>query len=544
MPESAENSPSEDSLPFGQDLTGQTIGDYLVLQRLGRGGMADVYLTRQLSLQRPIALKVLRQDLARDSTYVDRFLREARAAAALVHANIVQIFEVGQHDKVHFIAQEYIAGRNLKSYLRRYGAVPPKLAIEILAGTANAIQKADEFHVVHRDIKPENIMLSEQGEIKVTDFGLARINNSSASDTLTKVGVTMGTPLYMSPEQIEGGALDARSDIYSLGVTAYHMLAGSPPFDGDSPLVIAMKQVKNDATPIGEVRPDLPTSICQLIHRMIQKDPAQRPQSPAEILQTLNKINLDEAYELNVIRGPQAPSVDVNRSSASPQLKRLQQAMQGRTNSKMGRRVLLALAAAALGCGGWYGGTWIANRSTPENPLEIELEVEAEPEAPIEKLSSVDRQYESTYWQTFDMTTNKALPKQEAYWKSVVEFFPLEESGDAFNKTKLYHQRAMARLGEIYLTQQRFDEAFKIYEELSLSGDLDRRFQVIGAVGKAIILDTRPAEDFGGGREEQEVAIRKLLTDVSEDRDLLNPYMQRRYDQLQSQYPAFWSSEL
>ena len=543
MPESADNSTSEDSLPFGQDLTGQTIGDYLVLQRLGRGGMADVYLTRQLSLQRPVALKVLRQDLARDSTYVDRFLREARAAAALVHANIVQIFEVGQHDKVHFIAQEYIAGRNLKTYLRRHGAVAPKLAMEILAGTANAIQKADEFHVVHRDIKPENIMLSEQGEIKVTDFGLARINNSEPSDTLTKVGVTMGTPLYMSPEQIEGGVLDARSDIYSLGVTAYHMLAGSPPFDGDSPLVIAMKQVKNDATPISTIRPDLPASIGHLIHRMIEKDPSQRPQSPAEILQTLNKINLDEAYELNVIRGPQAPSVDVNRSSASPQLRRLQQAMQGRTNSKIGRRVLLALTAAALGCGGWYGGTWIANRSTPENPLEIELEVEAEPEPPIEKLSSVDRQYESTYWHTFDMTPNKAISKQEAYWKSVIEFFPLEESGDAFNKTKLYHQRAMSRLGEIYLTQQRFDEAFEIFDELSLSGDLDRRFQVIGTVGKTIILDARSAEDFGGGREEQESAIRKLLIDVGEDRDLLNPYMLRKYDQLQIQYPTFWSSE-
>lgn len=196
MPESVDN------LNFGNDLTGQTVGDYLVLQRLGRGGMADVYLTRQLSLQRPIALKVLRPDLAKDATYVERFLREARAAAALVHANIVQIFEVGQHDNIHFIAQEYISGQNLKMWLHRNGAAEPKLAMEIMVGTAQAIQKADEFQVVHRDIKPENIMLSDSGEIKVTDFGLARVNN--ADDTLTKVGVTMGTPLYMSPEQVEG----------------------------------------------------------------------------------------------------------------------------------------------------------------------------------------------------------------------------------------------------------------------------------------------------------------------------------------------------
>ena len=141
------------------DLTGKTIGDYLILRRLGRGGMADVYLARQISLDRSVAFKVLHSDLARDDNYVDRFKREARAAAALVHSNIVQIFEVCQHDDIYFIAQEYVTGRNLKQFLIRNGAVEPPLAMEILAGTAQAIQKADEFHVVHRDIKPENIML-------------------------------------------------------------------------------------------------------------------------------------------------------------------------------------------------------------------------------------------------------------------------------------------------------------------------------------------------------------------------------------------------
>ena len=181
-------------------------------------------------------------------------------------------------------------------WLRRKGAAEPKLAMEIMVGTAQAIQKADEFQVVHRDIKPENIMLSDNGEIKVTDFGLARVNNDTSDDTLTKVGVTMGTPLYMSPEQVEGGALDVRSDIYSLGVTAYHMLAGTPPFDGDNALTIAMKQVKNNATPLGEVRPDLPATVCQLIHRMIEKSPEDRPQSADEVLRVLKQINLCLLY--------------------------------------------------------------------------------------------------------------------------------------------------------------------------------------------------------------------------------------------------------
>jgi len=535
MPESVDN------LNFENDLTGQTIGDYLVLQRLGRGGMADVYLTRQLSLQRPIALKVLRRDLAKDATYVERFLREARAAAALVHANIVQIFEVGQHENIHFIAQEYISGQNLKMWLRRNGAAEPKLAMEILVGTSRAIKKADEFQVVHRDIKPENIMLSDNGEIKVTDFGLARVNNDQSNDTLTKVGITMGTPLYMSPEQVEGGALDARSDIYSLGVTAYHMLAGTPPFDGDNALTIAMKQVKNDAAPLGEVRPDLPAAVSKLIHRMIEKSPEDRPQSADEVLRVLKQINLDEAYALNDIK--LSPAAIVDKSSANPQRTKLQQAMRVKSSARFGTRLIFGLGALAAAVAAWFGGNWVANLSAPADPLEIIVDADTPSGQPVPRLEAVDQQYESTYWSTFDLSSKQALPRQEAHWKAVLENFPLDKAGDAENKTKLYHQRAMARLGEIYLVQSRFEEAFTFYSKLANSGDLDRRFQVIGAVGKAIVRDNQSTETFGGGREEQESAIRKLLEDVGDDRDLLDPFLAQEFDSLLIQYPLFWPSD-
>ncbi len=535
-------SESVDNLNFGNDLTGQTIGDYLVLQRLGRGGMADVYLTQQLSLQRPIALKVLRPDLAKDRTYVERFLREARAAAALVHANIVQIFEVGQHDNIHFIAQEYISGQNLKMWLRRNGSAEPKLAMEILVGTAKAIRKADEFQVVHRDIKPENIMLSDKGEIKVTDFGLARVNSDQSEDTLTKVGITMGTPLYMSPEQVEGGALDARSDIYSLGVTAYHMLAGTPPFDGDNPLTIAMKQVKNDAAPLALVRPDLPETICTLIHRMINKSPENRPQSADDVLRVLKQINLDEAYALNDIKV--SPVAIVDKTSDTPQRTKLQQAMLGKASTRSSTPLILGLGTVAATACGWFGGSWLANFAPPADPLEITFNSDALLEQPVPKLETVDEQYESTYWSTFDLSAKQALPREELHWKAVLDYFPLDEAGDAENKTKLYHQRARARLGEIYLTQKRYEEAFEIYNKLANSGDLDRRFQVSGVVGKAVILDNQSAEDFGGGREEQALAIRKLLEDVGEDRELLNPFLARKYDRLQIQYPTFWPGDL
>src|SRR5215216_2384235 len=185
------------------DLTGRELGDYRVLRRLGAGGMAEVYLAEQRSLGRQVALKVLQAALARDSSYVLRFQHEARAAASLVHANIVQIYEVGQSGGVHFIAQEYVRGKNLGEVLKREAALNPRLVLDVLRQVAAALCKAAEAGIVHRDLKPENILLSHSGEVKVADFGLARMESVDAK-TLTQVGVAMGTPLYMSPEQIEG----------------------------------------------------------------------------------------------------------------------------------------------------------------------------------------------------------------------------------------------------------------------------------------------------------------------------------------------------
>ena len=193
------NAESESEFTAENNLSGQTLGDYLLLRRLGRGGMADVYLARQTSLDRNVALKVLKPDLAEDNSYVKRFHREAQSAAALVQANIVQIYEVTKLDGYHCIAQEYVQGRNLRQYLERYGAVEPVMALTVLRQCSLALQKAGEFKVIHRDIKPENIMLSTSGEVKVTDFGLARVNNDATQQTLTQIGVTMGTTVVHEP---------------------------------------------------------------------------------------------------------------------------------------------------------------------------------------------------------------------------------------------------------------------------------------------------------------------------------------------------------
>src|SRR6478672_13394799 len=267
------------------DLSGRRVGDYQLLRRLGRGGMADVYLAEQLSLRRQVALKVLRKNLAGDDAYIRRFQHEAQAAAKLVHANIVQIYEVGCSDGTYYISQEYVPGQNLKQLLSRLGhGVDAVQAVNIIRQASAALHKAAEQKIIHRDIKPENIMITPAGEVKVADFGLARISRDGEALNLTQVGITMGTPLYMSPEQVEGRAVDPRSDIYSLGVTCYQMLAGRPPFDGDTALAVAVQHLRNEPLRLETVRPDIPSGLCRIVHKMLAKNPLDRFQKPADIV--------------------------------------------------------------------------------------------------------------------------------------------------------------------------------------------------------------------------------------------------------------------
>jgi serine/threonine-protein kinase len=278
------------------DLVGRKLKDYNVLRRLGRGAMAEVYLAQQTSLERSVALKVLDEKLANDPAYVRRFHHEAKAAASLVHSSIVQIYEVGEAEGIHYIAQEYVPGRNLGEIIHARGAIQPRLSLDILRQVTGALVKAHSEGIVHRDIKPENIMLSRSGEVKVTDFGLARVQGDGGVN-MTQVGVTMGTPLYMSPEQIEGGELDSRSDIYSLGVTAYYMLTGSPPFSGDSPLSVAVQHLNQQAEPVANRRPDIPEKFAAIIDRMLAKKPHDRYPDPSALLRDLHQLASDGAVE-------------------------------------------------------------------------------------------------------------------------------------------------------------------------------------------------------------------------------------------------------
>jgi serine/threonine-protein kinase len=275
------------------DLSGRRVADFQVLRKLGQGGMGQVYLAEQISLKRKVALKILRPELAASPQALARFRVEAEAVARITHANIVQVYAFDEKGDPPYMALEYVEGRNLREFVSKKG--PPELlvALSIMRQVAAALQRASEAGIIHRDIKPENILLTRKGEVKVADFGLSRCLEAHSAQpalNLTQTGVTMGTPLYMSPEQVEGKPVDPRTDIYSFGVTCYHMLAGHPPFRGSTAFEVALQHVQKLPQPLGEVRPDLPEALCAIVHKMMAKSPDQRYQTGRELMRDISRL--------------------------------------------------------------------------------------------------------------------------------------------------------------------------------------------------------------------------------------------------------------
>jgi len=258
-------------------LVGQVFSDrYRIEREIARGGMAEVYLARDESLNRQVALKALFPEFAREPSFVERFRREAQAAANLNHPNIVGIYDWGQEDGTYFIVMEYVEGRSLRDLIRSEGLIDPGRAADITAEIASALAFAHRSGVVHRDVKPGNVLITPQGNVKVTDFGIAR---AGASDGLTQTGSVMGTATYFSPEQAQGLAVDGRSDVYSLGVVLYELVCGGVPFVADSPVSVAYKHVREEPVPPSQRNTDVPPALEQIIMSALAKDPDHRYQS-------------------------------------------------------------------------------------------------------------------------------------------------------------------------------------------------------------------------------------------------------------------------
>ncbi|MDQ1480599.1 MAG: eukaryotic-like serine/threonine-protein kinase [Actinomycetota bacterium] len=262
-------------------LVGQVFSNrYEIEREIARGGMAEVYLARDQSLNRPVALKALFPEFAREPSFVERFRREAQAAANLNHPNIVSIYDWGQESGTYFIVMEYVEGRSLRELIHSEGPLEAGQAADIAAEIASALAFAHRSGVVHRDVKPGNVLLTESGTVKVTDFGIAR---AGTSDGLTQTGSVMGTATYFSPEQAQGLAVDGRSDVYSVGVVLYEMVCGVPPFTAESPVSVAYKHVREEAIAPSLRNPDVPPALEQIILSALAKDPEHRYQSADDL---------------------------------------------------------------------------------------------------------------------------------------------------------------------------------------------------------------------------------------------------------------------
>lgn len=259
-------------------------GRYELAELLGEGGMALVYKAKDQLLDRWVALKILRPQLVSDKDFVHRFHREAKAVASLSHPNIVNIYDIGQDKDLHFLVMENIQGVNLKEKIKEEGVLSPVEALDIAMQISEALAVAHRNHIIHCDIKPHNILITSEGGVKVTDFGIARAVNSA---TLAQTETVIGTAHYFSPEQARGGTINARSDLYSLGVVLYEMLTGQVPFRGDSPITVALKHINEEPLPPSQFNENLPKRIDKLVMKALKKDPEDRFHDAFEMLTAL-----------------------------------------------------------------------------------------------------------------------------------------------------------------------------------------------------------------------------------------------------------------
>jgi serine/threonine-protein kinase len=290
---------------------------YEVERSVGRGGMAEVFLARDVLLDRPVVLKVLFPEFATDPSFVERFRREAQAAANLSHPNIVAVYDWGTLNNTYFIAMEYVAGTTLADLLKEKGSLSPSQASDIALEVASALGFAHENGVVHRDIKPGNILISNSGQVKVADFGIARALGAAVEDGLTQTGSVMGTATYLSPEQAQGAQPDPRSDLYSLGVTMYEMVAGKAPFVGDTPVAVTYQHVHAMPTPLHDLKADVSLDFEAIVAKCMAKPPKRRYESASALRDDIRRsINREPVRALDVVK----PRVETAPTTAIPVL--------------------------------------------------------------------------------------------------------------------------------------------------------------------------------------------------------------------------------
>lgn len=319
---------------------------YEILDRISEGGMATVYTARRIADGSIVALKVLREQYATDVEFIERFQREAKAISELVHPHMVRVYDSGRDGSVHYIAMEYVEGANLKEYIRREGRLSPERALQVAAQVCEALEHAHSHGIVHRDIKPQNILLTADGQVKVTDFGIARALSSA---TITQTGTVLGSVQYLSPEQARGTTVGRAADLYALGVVLYEMVTGQLPFDGESPIAIALSHVhKNPPLPTSLV-PGLPERVEGIIARALMKSSSDRYRSAAE-------MRADLLGETDLWRVPPAHR-DLDETPATMVLPGA--AVEAEVKPAAQSFALTVAVVLVMVVGGLWGGWWL-----------------------------------------------------------------------------------------------------------------------------------------------------------------------------------------
>lgn len=514
--ENANNSSDEPGL-----RSGDKVGPYTIERKLGSGGMADVYFGMHGSLQRPAAIKVLRAALATDEVHLQRFMQEARALASLVHSNIVQVYDVGQEGSVRYIAQEYVPGINLRQYLNEHGAMLVRDALSVLLQVLAALKKSSSAGIIHRDIKPDNILLTRDGEVKVTDFGLARLKLQD-DPQLTRAGTTLGTPMYMSPEQLQEGSVDVRSDLYSLGVTLFHMLAGRPPFTGETPLAVAMQQVQAQPPKLKDVRSDLPDSLCELVERLLRKQPSERYASPDEVLKSLRESrskDLGAMWPEQTVAFPEASSSGVFSGPSQATIE-----MQAKLNLRKQatfKRAAAWVAVAALGLAAIGGGVALAYWRPVPDVFHESMQMHYG----VTKQASAKEQYK--------LALLSIDTSSEAPWLAVAYFFSPSEQSASPSQNRTYVGLANLQLARIRARSGKSDKALEILNEIRQNTNLPGTLLALTCLEQAAIQATLGNKDAVGELVNDAKAIVGKLESRRQDivnsnvpesiRDLWNP---------------------
>lgn len=466
------------------DLSDCVLDDFRLLRRLGSGGMAQVYLAEQMSLQRTVAIKVMRSDFDGDDTFEQRFEHEARAAAGLNHHSIVQVYAVGHTDGIRYIAQEYVHGLNLRQYIQKRKPPNAHVAVHLMKQVCSALQAAHKAGIVHRDIKPENIMVTRKMSAKVTDFGLAQLTLAGERVNLTQRGVTMGTPMYMSPEQVNGANVDPRSDLYSLGVTFYHVLSGRPPFEADTALALAYKHLNDEAASLRDRRPDLPQSLIGVVSRLMAKDPDDRFPDARAVLTELKRIEQSgevhtSSFEMAEDESPSRWRLAVSRQTVKTYV----------------------IACLLVFMVSWGMGR-DRRRSNPLN---------SPPAAPRVPLRDTAQAQVSVARTLASGPTRDNRATEEEAWRLVIERFP-----DVTRSVMEAH----LELGLLQMSQRRYKEALSHFD--AMAREHDNEWKARGIAGQAALAS------LTGRYAESHELIHLQLRDLRDDLDdRMVPYVRK-----------------